>query len=92
MDFKAQMDDLHALAEAAGVDLRPVNELPDDPRMRIAALATLLRVDPILALRGEAPVDELVSGARERERMFEEYRGEEQERLGELGIEIQKGG
>ena len=47
MDLEAQRDQLEALAEAQGVDLAPVNQLPDDPRLRILGLATLLGIDPM---------------------------------------------
>jgi hypothetical protein len=88
MDLEAQRDRLQAVAKAQKVDLAPVKELPDDPRLRILALATLLGIDPMAALRGDVPVKRLVSEARKRARAHAKYERQEQRRLRELGIEI----
>jgi hypothetical protein len=88
MDLEAQRDQLEALAEAHGVDLAPVNQLPDDPRLRILGLATLLGIDPMAAQRGVVPVKRLVTEARKRERAQAKYEREELKRLRKLGIEI----
>jgi hypothetical protein len=89
MDLEARRDELQALAEGAGVDLAPVNELPDDPRLRIAGLATLLRIDPMAALRGTVPVKRLVTEARKQDRARAKYERQELKRLRELGIELE---
>ena len=88
MDLEAQRDQLEALAEAQGVDLAPVNQLPDDPRLRILGLATLLGIDPMAAQRGDVPVKRLVTEARKRERARAKYERDELKRLHKLGIEI----
>jgi hypothetical protein len=85
MDLEAQRDQLEALAKAQGIDLGPVDKLPDDPRLKIAGLATLLGIDPMVALRGTVPVKRLASEARKQERARAKYEKEEQERFGELG-------
>jgi hypothetical protein len=87
MDLEARRDQLQSLAEAQKIDLAPVNELPDDPRLRIAAIATLLSIDPMEALRGTTPVKKLVSEARKRERAAERFEHEELKRLTQVGIE-----
>ena len=89
MDLEAQRDRLQALAEAQKVDLAPMNELPDDPRLRILGLATLLGIDPMAALRGDFPVKRLASEARKQERAQARYERQEQRRLPELGIEME---
>jgi hypothetical protein len=89
MDLEAQRDQLQALAEEQGVDLARVNELPDDPRLRIAGLATLLRIDPMAALRGTVPVKRLVTEARKQERARAKYERQELKRLRKLGIELE---
>jgi hypothetical protein len=89
MDLEARRDQLQALAKEQGVDVAPVNQLPDDPRLRIAGLATLLRIDPMVALRGTVPVKRLVTEARRQERARAKYEREELKRLRELGIELE---
>ena len=91
MDLEAQRDQLQALAEAQGIDLGPVNALPDDPRLRIAGLATLLGIDPMAALRGTVPVRRLATDARKRERAHAQYEREELRRVRELGIDLEGG-
>jgi hypothetical protein len=86
MDLEAQRDQLQSLAEAQKLDLAPVSELPDDPRLRIVAIATLLRIDPMEALRGTTPVKKLVSEGRKREREADRFEHEELKRLAEAGI------
>jgi hypothetical protein len=88
MELEAQRDRLQALAKAQKVDLAPVNELPDDPRLQIFGLATVLRIDPMAALRGDVPVKRLVTEARKQERARAKYEREERKRLREFGIEI----
>jgi hypothetical protein len=90
MDLEAQRDQLQALAKAQGVDLAPVNELPDDARLRILGLATLLGIDPMAALRGNVPVKRLVTEARKQERTRAKYERQELKLLRELGIEIDR--
>jgi hypothetical protein len=90
MDLEAQTDRLEGLAKAQGVDLAPVNELPDDPRLRILGLATLLGIDPMTALRGDVPAKRLVTEARKQERARARYERQELKRLRELGIEIDR--
>jgi hypothetical protein len=92
VDLGAQIEQLHALAEAQEIDLGSVAELPDDPRLRIAALATLLEIDPMAALRGDVPVRRLAADARKRARALEQYEREERKRLKDLGAEIGEGG
>jgi len=92
VDLEARNEQLHALAEAQGIDLGPIAQLPDDPRLRIAALATLLKIDPMAAIRGDVPVRRLAAEARKRERALEQYTGEERKRLKDLGAEIEEGG
>jgi hypothetical protein len=92
MDLEAQRDQLEALARAQGVDLGAVNRLPDDPRLKIAGLATLLGIDPMVALRGNVPVKRLATEARKQERARAQYESQELKRLRELGIEIEQGG
>jgi len=89
VDLDAQRDQLLSLAKAEEIDVTPVDELPDDPRLQIAGLATLLRIDPMAALRGNVPVKRLVTEARKRERARAKYAREELKRLHELGIEIE---
>jgi hypothetical protein len=89
MDLDAQRDQLLSLARAEEIDVTPVHELPDDPRLRIAGLATLLRIDPMAALRGNVPAKRLVTEARKKERARAKYEREELKRLRELGIEIE---
>jgi hypothetical protein len=91
VDLEAQREQLHALAEARGIDLAPVGELPDDPRLRIAALATLLRIDPMAALRGNVPVRRLAAEARKEERALEQFERQERKLLRDLGAEIEEG-
>jgi hypothetical protein len=89
MDLEARRDQLQALAEEQGADLARLNELPDDPRLRIAGLATLLRIDPMAALRGTVPVKRLVTEARKQERARAKYERQELKRLRKLGIELE---
>jgi hypothetical protein len=88
MDLEAQRDQLQSLAKAQKIDLAPVNKLPDDPRLRIAAIATLLGIDPMAAMRGDLPVKRLVSEARKQEKAQAQYIRQELKRMRELGIEI----
>jgi hypothetical protein len=90
MDLGEQKNQLQALAKEQGVDLGPVNELPDEPRLRILGLATLLGIDPMAALRGNVPVKRLVTEARKQERARAKYERQELKRLRELGIEIDR--
>ena len=92
MDLEAQKDQLQALAKAQKIDLEPVDKLPDDPRLQIAGLATLLGINPMAALRGDVPVRKLVTEARKQERAREQYEKQELNRLRELGIEFEQGG
>lgn len=92
MDLEAQKDQLRALAEAQKIDLEPVDKLPEDPRVQIAGLATLLGIDPTAALRGDVPVKRLVTEARKQERASAQYEKQELKRLRELGLEIEQGG
>jgi hypothetical protein len=89
MELDAHRDQLLSLARAEEIDVTPVDELPDDPRLRIAGLATLLRIDPMAALRGNVPAKRLVTEARKKERARAKYEREELKRLRELGIEIE---
>ena len=89
MDLDAQRAQLLSLARAEKIDVTPVDELPDDPRLHIAGLATLLRIDPMAALRGNVPVKRLVTEARKQERARAKYEREELKRLRELGIDIE---
>jgi hypothetical protein len=88
MDLEAQRDQLQSLAKAQKIDLAPVNRLPDDPRLRIAAIATLLGIAPVAAMRGDLPVRLLVSGARKQEKAQAQYIRQELRRMREVGIEI----
>ena len=87
MDLEARREQLQSVAAARKIDLAPVNKLPDDPRLRIAAIATLLRIDPMEALRGTTPVKKLVSEARKKERVAERFEQQELRRLTQVGIE-----
>jgi hypothetical protein len=89
MDLDAQRDQLLSLAKAEEIDVTPVDELPDDPRLQIAGFATLLRIDPMAALRGSVPVKRLVTEARKKERARAKYEREELKRLRDLGIDIE---
>ena len=89
VDLETRRNQLQALAEEQGVDLAPVTELPDEPRLQIAGLATLLGIDPMAALRGNVPIKRLVTEARKKERASAQYERQELKRLRELGIEIQ---
>jgi hypothetical protein len=88
MDLEAQRDQLEALAKAQKVDLAPVKKLPDDPRLRVLGLATLLGIDAMAALRGDVPVKRLLTEARKQERAQAKYDRQERKRLRESGIEI----
>ena len=90
MDLEARRDQLEALARAQGIDLGPVDQLPDDPRLKVAGLATLLRIDPMAALRGTVPVKRLATEARKQERARAQYESQELKRLRELGIEFER--
>jgi hypothetical protein len=87
MDLETQRDRLRALAEAEKVDLKPVAKLPDDPRLQIAAFATLLGIDPMEAMHN-ASVKKLVADARKQQRASERYLRQELKRLDDLGIPI----
>jgi hypothetical protein len=89
MDLDAQRDQLLSLAKAEEIDVTPIDELPDDLRLQIAGLATLLRIDPMAALRGTVPVKRLVTEARKKERARAKYEREERKRLRDLGIDIE---
>jgi hypothetical protein len=88
MDLEAQRDQLRALAKAQKIDLKPYASLPADPRMQTLALATLLGIDPMEALRGTTPVKKLVSEARKQQRVDDTFEKEELEQLHELGIKV----
>jgi hypothetical protein len=92
MDLEAQRDQLEALAKAQGIDLGPVDKLPDDPRLKIAGLSTLLGIDPMAALRGTLPVKRLATEARKQERARAHYERQELKRLRELGFEFEPRG
>lgn len=68
MDLSQREKQFRALAKERGV---PNPKLPDDPRLRIAALATLVRIDPMEALKSDHSVKALGAEARKRERASE---------------------
>ena len=88
MDLEAQRDQLQALAKAQKIDLKAYASLPADPRMQTLALATLLGIDPMEALRGTTPVKKLVSEARKQQRADDKFEKDQLEQLRAIGIKI----
>ena len=93
MDLQARQEELQKLASDQGVDWKgPLDSLPDDKRLRIAALATLLNMDPMQALRDEGSIKKLASEARERQRSIETHDKRERKFLRSLGMDVNDGG
>jgi hypothetical protein len=93
MDLQARQEELQTLASDRGVDWQGrLGGLPDDKRLRIAALATLLNIDPMQALRDEGSIKKLASEARERQRTIETHDKKERKFLHGLGIDVNDGG
>ena len=89
MDLMAREEQLQGLARDRGLDWEgPLSDLPNDPRLRIAALATLLRIDPMEVLRTEVPVKRLEGDARKRQRANDEFERKERKFLKGAGLEI----
>ena len=74
MDLRARLGQLEELAHGRGIAWEGrLHQLPDDPRVRLAGLATLLGLDAHqAAFRPEVPVAALQTGA-EDERAREEF-------------------
>lgn len=93
MDLAARESELRALAIKRSVDWEErLSSLPDDPRLRIAALATLLRINPIEALRADRPTKTLDTEARRRQRARQDYDRQERNFLQGLGLELKDEG
>jgi hypothetical protein len=93
MDLKVREEELRALASENAIDWKErLETLPDDPRLRIAALATLLRIDPMEALRGDTPTKKLVAESRERTQASEKFDRQEREFLKSLGLDKEREG
>ena len=75
MDPSIRQRELEELARARGVELDRLADLPDDPRLRLAALATLLGLDARLAaFQPEVSVPALEAMAQVDEAGLEEHR------------------
>jgi hypothetical protein len=82
MDLSTREEQLRTLAEKGGVDWeRPMKGLPNDPRLRVAALATLLGIDAIEAWKSDRPISTLADEARKRKAATEKYAREAREHL-----------
>jgi len=82
MDLSTREKQLRTLAEKRGVDWkRLMKGLPDDPRLRVAALATLLGIDAIEAWKSDRPISTLADEARKRKAATEKYAREAREHL-----------
>jgi hypothetical protein len=89
MDLKTREEQLRALAEQGGIDWKGrLKELPDDQRLRVAALATLLGIDPIEAWKSDRPTRTLGAEARKRRAASEKYAHEERELRKSLDVEL----
>jgi hypothetical protein len=89
MDLKTREEQLRALAEQSGIDWKGrLKDVPDDPRVRVAALATLLGVDPIEASRSDRPTKTLGAEARKRKAASEKYAEEERKLLESLDVDL----
>ena len=91
MDLEAREAELRAVAGARGVDWEGrLSGFPDDRRLRIAALATLLEIDPIEALKADTPAERLDADARESQRERAEYERKERKYLRGLGLDVRE--
>jgi hypothetical protein len=89
MDLETREEQLRTLAERAGIDWKGrMKGLPDDPHVRVAALATLLGIEPIEAWRTDSPTKTLASEARKRKAASEKYAKEERELLKSFDVEL----
>lgn len=89
MDLKTREEQLRALAEQGGIDWKGrLKDVPDDPRVRVAALATLVGVDPIEAWRSDRPTKTLGADARKRKAASEKYAEEEGKLLESLDVDL----
>jgi hypothetical protein len=89
MDLKTREEQLRALAEQARVEWeRQLKELPNDPRVRVAGLATLLGIDAIEALNSDRPTRTLGAEARKRKAASEKYAREQRELLRSLDVDL----
>jgi hypothetical protein len=89
MNLAAREKELRALAKERGVDWKErAKDLPDDPRLRIAALAMLLRIDPMEALRADGPAKTLEAEARKKQRAGEEYQRDQLKFLRDHGLDV----
>jgi hypothetical protein len=88
MDLGTREKQLRALAEQGGIDWKGrLKGIPDDPRVRVAALATLLGIDPMEAWKSDRPTKTLGAEARKRYAASEKYAKEERELLKSLDVE-----
>ena len=75
MDLRDRQAELERLVESRGLEWKGrLRDLPDDPRVRVAALATLLGLDAhAAAFRLEVPSDTLAAAGRSDERAIQQY-------------------
>jgi hypothetical protein len=88
VDLSQREKQFRALAKERRV---PSPKLPDDPRMRIAALATLLRIDPMEALKSDRSVKALGAEARKRERASEKSERDLRKLLKSFDLDLEAG-
>jgi hypothetical protein len=89
MDLRDRQAELERLAKERGIQWQGrLRDLPDDPRVRLAALATLLGLNAhTAAFRSEVPIDTLTAEGGRDDRTIEQYERDvrEYEERGTLG-------